>query len=320
MDDAILTICSPGQTWRVHLNPQGTVIGRNPHCDVVIDSREVSRRHAEIFQTPSHQWAIQDLGSSNGTFVNGKRIESCTITADDVVEIGPVSLLLGEGPEHRTVAAPAPQRPKIVVEDFGTEVFYDRPKIDECTAQPFPKRLDNVRQQLAGLTSRSAVYSEVCRALAQGPRTAAVVFRVPPRGRPMPKVPEAVAYHFSSSGEDTMAQTGDSRHPSHQGFRVSHRLLEAVRANGLPLMTKSIFSCDTQITISLVDENSPRALICAPLGLQEDAADLLYVDVPIDDRMAHGPEEMFAFVQAVARQATAITAKSASVREHESAD
>jgi len=131
----------------------------------------------------------------------------------------------------------------------------------------------------------------------------------------MPKTPEMVAYHFHSSGEDTRTQAGDNRHPSHQGFRVSHRLLETVRANGQPLMTKSIFSCDTQTTISLIDEHSPRALMCAPLGLGKDAIDLLYVDVPIDDRMAHGPEEMFAFVQAVVQQASSVTAALASAND-----
>jgi hypothetical protein len=37
--------------------------------------------------------------------------------------------------------------------------------------------------------------------------------------------------------------------------------------------------------------------------------DLPYVDVPIDDSMAHGPEDMFAFVQAVAQQATSVAAR-----------
>jgi hypothetical protein len=313
MADAILTICSPSQTWRIALNPQGTVIGRNLNCDVVIDSREVSRRHAEIHLTPSNQWTIMDLGSSNGTFVNGKRVESCTITADDVVEIGPVSLLLGERLEHRAVATRSPQWPNIIVEDFGMEVFYDRPKIEECTTPPYRERLDRVRKQLSEPAALDAVYSVVCRALAQGPRTAAAIFRVPPGGRPMPKAPEVVAYHFGASGEDTRTHAVDDRHPSHQGFRVSHRLLEMVRANGQALMTKSVFSCDTQITLSLIDEHSPRALMCAPIGIAKDAMDLLYVDVPIDDRLAHGPEEMFAFVQAVAHEVTAITAKPTSV-------
>jgi hypothetical protein len=309
MADAVLTICGRGQTWQVDLNPHGTIIGRSPDCDVVIDSKEVSRRHMEIFWTPSNRWMVKDLGSSNGTFVNGKRVESCTIIVGDIVEIGPVSLLLGETPEHRAIVPPSPQGPKIIIEDFGAEVFYDRPRIEECTMQPCPERLDYLRRRLPELTDLRAVYPEVCRALAQGPEAAAAIFRIPQKDRPMPKIPEVVAYYFGSSGEDTMAQTSDSRRPSHQGFRVSHRLLEAVRTNGRPLMTKSIFSCDTQITISLIDEHSPRALMCAPLGLWEDAIDLLYVDVPIDDRIARSPEEMFAFVQAVAHQTTSIVAR-----------
>jgi len=84
-------------------------------------------------------------------------------------------------------------------------------------------------------------------------------------------------------------------------FRVSHRLLEAVRKDGCPLMTKSIFSCDTQVTLSLIDEHSPRAIMCASLGAASQAVDLLYVDVPIDECCQLSAEEIFAFIQAVAQ-------------------
>ena len=73
-------------------------------------------------------------------------------------------------------------------------------------------------------------------------------------------------------------------------------------------MTKTIYSCDTEVTISLIDEHSPRALICVPLGTREDTTDLLYVDAPMDDRSGPSPEEMFAFVQAVAQQIQEATA------------
>jgi hypothetical protein len=105
---------------------------------------------------------------------------------------------------------------------------------------------------------------------------------------------------FGSKPGDTSAEMGSSS-PSHLAFRVSHRLLEAVRKEGRALMTKSIFSCDTQITLSLIDEFSPRALMCASLGASEKTVDLLYVDVPIDEHRKPGPEEIFAFLQAVAR-------------------
>ena len=67
-------------------------------------------------------------------------------------------------------------------------------------------------------------------------------------------------------------------------------------------MSKSIFSCDAQVTISLIDEHSPRAIICVPFGATDQAVDLIYVDMPIKDRIPPQPEEMFAFVQAVAQQ------------------
>ena len=129
----------------------------------------------------------------------------------------------------------------------------------------------------------------------------------------MSRTPELMACHFGSSGGDTRIEAGDKTDPFHRGLRVSRRLLEAVHASARPLMTKSIFSCDTQVTISLIDEHSPRALLCAPIGQKKDAMDLLYVDVPIDDRMPHGPEETFAFVQAVASHATSVTSASAPV-------
>jgi hypothetical protein len=276
---------------------------RSPDCDVVVDRPEVSRRHAEILLTPANQWVIRDLGSSNGTLVNGKRIESCPITIADVVEIGPVSLSLGESPERQAAAIFPPQRPQIIVEDSGTEVFYDRPRIEECTTQPYPRRLEETRRRLSELTDPAAVYAEICQALAQGTGTAAVIFRIP-KDRPVSNTTEVVAYHFGSNPEGIPAHMGNRIDPFHRSFRVSHRLIEAVRAGGRPLMTKSIFSCDTQITISLIDEHSPRALMCTPIDSRTGTVDLLYIDVPINDRMMHGPEEMFAFLQAVAQQAT----------------
>ncbi len=66
-------------------------------------------------------------------------------------------------------------------------------------------------------------------------------------------------------------------------------------------MTKSIYSCDPLVTVSLIDEFSPQALMCASLGAAGQTVDLLYVDVPINERCRPSTEEMFAFIQAVAQ-------------------
>lgn len=304
MTGVMLTIRGADRKWQAELNPAGTIIGRSPACDVAINSPEVSRRHARIFWAPSGRWMIEDTSSSNGTFVNGKRIASCSLSPGDIVEIGPASLSLGQAPDYPVEAGIASQAPKIIIEDFGTEVFYDKPRLDECPTEPCPGRLEQVSRRLSELTDAAQLYPEVCRLLAQEPKSVAAVFRAPVKAG---SAPETLACHFGSSLEDTMAEA-DGGHPSHLAFRVSHRLLEAVRTRGRALMSKSIFSCDTQITISLIDEHSPRALICAPLGSVDDAVDLLYVDVPIDERARPDAEEVFAFVQAVVREVQKIMA------------
>jgi hypothetical protein len=267
----------------------------------VIDSRDVSRRHACAFRDQLGRWVFEDLDSSNGLFVNGVRVEACTVGPDDEVMIGPASLSLSGSPARKTEPAVPSHSPHIIVQDFGTEVFYDRPKLDECPRAPCPDRLDRIRRQLSELTSLPAVYAEACRGLGWRPRTAAAVFRMSEQGGRPSKMPDVLAYHFGGNPADTGVPARAETDWPTAAFRVSHRLLDAVRLQGQPLMTKSIFSCDTQVTMSLIDEHSPRALICVPLGEHNECINLLYIDVLIDDRAPPGPEETFALVQAVGR-------------------
>jgi pSer/pThr/pTyr-binding forkhead associated (FHA) protein len=63
------------------------LIGRGSDCDLTVNDRQVSRHHARIRQGP-RGFVIEDLGSKNGTHVNGIRIESPTVLEDgDVVQV-----------------------------------------------------------------------------------------------------------------------------------------------------------------------------------------------------------------------------------------
>jgi pSer/pThr/pTyr-binding forkhead associated (FHA) protein len=64
------------------------VIGRHHSCDLCVRCDDVSRRHAEVRSEGSH-FEIQDLSSTNGTFVNGEKIEGThTLRPGDRIEIG----------------------------------------------------------------------------------------------------------------------------------------------------------------------------------------------------------------------------------------
>jgi diguanylate cyclase (GGDEF)-like protein len=70
-----------------------TVIGRHGSCDVVIELEGVSRRHAQIELLPDGSAEVADLGSKNGTFVNGEPVTRCTLRDGDRIQVGPVTLL-----------------------------------------------------------------------------------------------------------------------------------------------------------------------------------------------------------------------------------
>ncbi len=65
---------SPGTVYA--LKEQSLTIGRDPLADVLINDSEVSRQHALLLSSPSGGFRIQDLGSTNGTFVDGIRLGS----------------------------------------------------------------------------------------------------------------------------------------------------------------------------------------------------------------------------------------------------
>jgi hypothetical protein len=72
------------------LGVRGGTIGRSRDCDVVLDDRNVSRRHAEIRVGPDGSWTVHDLGSTNGVTVNGRRIgsEGEELRPGDAIELG----------------------------------------------------------------------------------------------------------------------------------------------------------------------------------------------------------------------------------------
>lgn len=71
----------------VNLAKERTTIGRRSHNDLVIDNLAVSGEHAVVFATGNDVY-LEDLGSTNGTTVNGQPIKKHLLQSGDVIEIG----------------------------------------------------------------------------------------------------------------------------------------------------------------------------------------------------------------------------------------
>lgn len=76
----------------VALNGDEVIVGRLAECQVCINDVNVSRRHA-AFMRLDDGWALADLGSTNGTRVNGREIDRVRLTDGDLIEIGLTRLI-----------------------------------------------------------------------------------------------------------------------------------------------------------------------------------------------------------------------------------
>ena len=70
-----------------------TVIGRREDCDLRIPLSDVSRKHCRLILN-SEAIRVEDLGSSNGTYRNGERVQQSELSPGDTLQIGPVVFVL----------------------------------------------------------------------------------------------------------------------------------------------------------------------------------------------------------------------------------
>src|SRR5215204_7768233 len=85
----------------VQLTKDRTSLGRRPYNDIVIDNLAVSGEHA-VLQMAGNEVFIEDLNSTNGTYINGKAIKKQLLAHNDTVEIGKykIKYLVEEGSDY----------------------------------------------------------------------------------------------------------------------------------------------------------------------------------------------------------------------------
>ena len=77
-----------------------TILGRDDAADIILDDPGISRRHSELRVTtdgPHFVTTIRDLGSTNGTYVNGERVTTTHLEDGDRVTVGRTSITFRAG-------------------------------------------------------------------------------------------------------------------------------------------------------------------------------------------------------------------------------
>lgn len=103
-----------------------TVVGRKNTCELRIPLTSVSRQHVEIMrENDGETYRLRDLGSSNGTYHNGSRVQEATLAAGDEIIVGPVVFTVtvdGEPAEIRPVRT----------------ILQESAEVDEADDRPMP--------------------------------------------------------------------------------------------------------------------------------------------------------------------------------------
>ena len=86
----------PNAGSKFFIDTEGTVIGRHPDSDIFLDDVTVSRKHAEIRRS-DEGFALHDVGSLNGTYVNRERVEEASLASGDEIQVGKFKLVFLAG-------------------------------------------------------------------------------------------------------------------------------------------------------------------------------------------------------------------------------
>jgi pSer/pThr/pTyr-binding forkhead associated (FHA) protein len=126
-----------------------TLVGRKEECDVRLDHKSVSKLHCAIVKTDG-LLLLRDLGSTNGTRVNGQRIRRAALLPNDQVTIAGFKFKVHFGPEGASPLAP---------EEFTQQL--DARDVAELLANPGPARSEESSMELPALPVQANALPDV---------------------------------------------------------------------------------------------------------------------------------------------------------------
>ena len=88
----LIGLSGPGKGARFLLNLAQTTIGRSVTSEIFLDDVTVSRKHAVVDHSVGSSYSVRDLGSLNGTYLNGEAVKESALNSGDEIQIGKFKL------------------------------------------------------------------------------------------------------------------------------------------------------------------------------------------------------------------------------------
>ncbi len=257
------------------------VIGRNPDAEICLDDPTVSRPHAELVCGPFGRWWIHDLGSTNGTKIEGERIRKRMLHHRDQVKVGDFVLEFRHTPREGAIRAKEESRPSMSEETIQIAAVAPA----SARARIMPSHLALVtrvgREMLTTENSELRLDTLLrCFIGDELPGDAAVALRIDADGK-----------SYTLGGPHRrFGPEGQGPYCSQAVLRAVWKCREAVVATNLEDLG------DDDVEVSLPAAIRPLAVVAAPLSVSRDAMDVLYVEFP----WRYGTDQWRAMVELLA--------------------
>ncbi|HSL19415.1 MAG TPA: SpoIIE family protein phosphatase [Methylomirabilota bacterium] len=271
MDHAFVITEEGGESRRVPVGPS-LVVGRGKGCGLIVRDLAASRRHLEIVRSDG-AWECRDLGSRNGTIVNGRPTSSCRLDHGDEIAIGATRLRfeLGEPPPpsegtgdrtmfHQTVIdasgrhhAPRASRSRELLEAAYALLNSLASSFDQC------QLVDRILE-----TTMNAVHAQ-----------RGAVFFAGPDHRLLP---------CPACGQVHTIRDGAPRPASLDDITISESVARRVLADGENVLYQSARSNDAAVDPSVsIAALRLTSILCVPIRTQDRVLGILYIDTDLAD-------------------------------------
>jgi adenylate cyclase len=252
------------------------VVGRAPNSDIPVIDPTISRRHAEV-ECSDGGVTVRDLGSSNGTFVNGTRVENSPVNSGDVVTFGKVAFRL----QHHAVPAAGPAAP--LPTPPGATIVRQLPVRDPSTSLP-----GSLGGQSAPSTSRDsaetdknrqklATLLEVSKGLGRTTDIDTLLNKIVEYAYRILEVDRVAILLVDDAGELTPKIARDKR-GGDSTRNVPQSIARTALKEKVAILSDNAGE-DTRFGGQSILMQQIRSAICVPLiGAEEKALGILYVD------------------------------------------
>jgi hypothetical protein len=295
------------------LSGNRVLIGRNADASVFLDHATVSRPHAELVKGPFGRWWIRDLGSTNGTFVNGSQVRDRMVSPGDEIRIGLFTLRMLPPERPRLASLPPPPSdsgdptPKVIAgEGSHDEPMPLNPRATPPMLEATGEVFEPVPPSTAGPPRISADHLSKCMALGRqllSIEDAGGRLREVCRFLVGPSFPGTSAMALRLAETPRVLCGPEHRYgPAAASAHYSRSVLDALRQTREPILASNSREPGDHRRLTLPADVRPLAVVACPLWDDATQLDALYVELP----GSHGTEEwrtLVAFVADAFKQA-----------------